>query len=57
MVTATKKEKELVMDKLCEIHSSESEQGTRVKENTCKKAVGITLPQNLVERARVEEEF
>ena len=34
------------------VYSSKSEASTRVKVNDWKKTVGITLPQNLVERAR-----
>ena len=36
-------------------HSSESELSTRVKVNAWKKTVGITLPQNLIEQARIHK--
>ena len=38
--------------RLTENHSSKSESCTRVKLNNWRKTVGITLPQDLVERAR-----
>jgi post-segregation antitoxin (ccd killing protein) len=40
---------------LIENHSSKNEPTTRVKVKTWKKTVGITLPQNLVEKARIHK--
>ena len=41
------------MTEISNQYSSKSERSTRVKMKKCKKTVGITLPQNLVEKARV----
>ena len=43
------------MSKPCESYSSKKQKNTRVKVKQRKKTVGITLPINLVERARKHE--
>jgi post-segregation antitoxin (ccd killing protein) len=40
------------MNEQIRLSSSENEQSTRVKVNSWKKTVGITLPEDLIERAR-----
>ena len=40
------------MNEQNKVYSSKSEDSTRVKMNSWKKTVGITLPLNLIERAR-----
>ena len=40
------------MNEQNKVYSSKSERSTRVKMNSWKKTVGITLPEDLIERAR-----